>query len=104
MRRKLPPSNSSPILCEKCGAIVPKMTAAEVAAILKVSVKTVRNGGAGTDDLPREYYGGSVRFDRAVFEAWLRHKTEESKKRLWVAFAGHPRILARLGLNDQQKD
>ena len=104
MRRKPSASDSIPVLCEKCGAIVPKMTAAEVAAVLKTSVKTVQNGGAGTDELPREYYGGSVRFDKRVFEQWLEHKAKESRERLRFAFAGHPRILARLGLNDQQKD
>ena len=100
MRRKTPTFNSGPVLCEKCGAIVPKLNAAEVAAILKVSPKTVLNGGAGTDTLPREYYGSEIRFDKRAFEEWLEYKAKESRERLRFAFAGHPRIMTRLGLND----
>ena len=74
----------------------PKLTAADIAAILKVSVKTVRNGGAGTDELPREYFGNELRFDKAAFEAWLERKSKESRERLKVAFAGHRKALSRI--------
>lgn len=61
---------------------MPKLTAAEVAAILKVSVKTVRNGGAGTDEIPREYYGQEIRYDRRDVEAWLECKSREANDRI----------------------
>lgn len=68
--------------CPACGAITPKLTADDVAAIIKVSVKTVRNGGAGTDELPREYYGKEIRFDRDAVQAWLDRKAREANDRI----------------------
>lgn len=68
--------------CPACGAITPKLTAADLAAILKVSAKTVRNGGAGTDELPREYYGKEIRFDRAEVAEWMAAKQRDAERRI----------------------
>jgi hypothetical protein len=62
--------------------IEPKLTASELAAIIKVSPKTVRNGGAGTDEIPREYYGTEIRFDRQEVLNWLERKGNAAREQL----------------------
>jgi excisionase family DNA binding protein len=77
--RKLPKEAWS-ARCPACGNIYPKLTVEELAAILNVTPGTIRRGGAGTSELPREYYGRQIRFDRRAVEEWLDRKAEHGRQ------------------------
>jgi hypothetical protein len=66
---------------EQIKGIDVKLTISDLAAILRLKPQTVRRGGAGTGEIPREYFGGEIRFDRRDVQAWLEHKRKEAHAR-----------------------
>jgi len=72
-----------------------KLTVFDLAAILGLKPQTIRRGGAGTGEIPREYYGNEIRFDRRDVEAWLEGKRNAARSRL--------RSIKRVRLEGSQK-
>lgn len=54
---------------------------AQVAEMICLSVKTIRNGGGGTKDLPRVRLGRRVMFSQRAVEAWMAAKAREGARR-----------------------
>jgi excisionase family DNA binding protein len=63
------------------------MTVKELAALINLSVGTIRRGEGGTRDLPYLKLGGAVRYRRQDVERWLESKTHEP--------VAEPRLLRR---------
>ena len=53
---------------------------AEVAEMIGVAVKTLRNGDAGTKDIPRIKLGGRVLFSFNVVQEWMANKVREAEE------------------------
>lgn len=68
------------------GGAMPKpidtfLSFAEVARLTNLSEKTIRNGGAGTKDIPRIRLGRRVMFSRITVENWITARRTEAERK-----------------------
>lgn len=52
----------------------------EVAAMIGLAIKTVRNGECGTKDIPRIKLGGRVLFSFNAVQKWMERKVREAER------------------------
>jgi predicted DNA-binding transcriptional regulator AlpA len=51
----------------------------EVSELIGLKVGTIRNGGAGTDEITRLKIGGRVFFSQRAVEAWMSRRIREAE-------------------------